>query len=33
MELLESDRSDRRRMREILGINAAGIEVILRATR
>ena len=26
----ESERSDRRRMREVLGINAAGIEVILR---
>jgi len=26
----ESDRSDRRRMRELLGINTAGIEVILR---
>ena len=26
----ESERSDRRRMREVLGINAAGIEVVLR---
>jgi hypothetical protein len=26
----ESGRSDRRRMREVLGINAAGIDVILR---
>lgn len=26
----ESERSDRRRMREVLGINSAGIEVILR---
>ena len=26
----ESERSERRRMREILGINTAGIEVILR---
>jgi hypothetical protein len=26
----ESERSDRRRMREVLGINGAGIEVILR---
>ena len=26
----ESERSDRRRMREVLGINAAGVEVILR---
>jgi hypothetical protein len=26
----ESDRSARRRMREVLGINAAGIDVILR---
>jgi hypothetical protein len=29
----ESERSDRRRMREVLGINAAGIEVILRLRR
>jgi hypothetical protein len=26
----ESERADRRRMREVLGINGAGIEVILR---
>jgi hypothetical protein len=26
----ESERSERRRMREVLGINGAGIEVILR---
>jgi hypothetical protein len=26
----ESERSERRRMREVLGINAAGIDVILR---
>jgi DNA-binding PadR family transcriptional regulator len=29
----ESERSDRRRMRKVLGINAAGIEVILRLRR
>ena len=29
----EAERSDRRRMREVLGINAAGIEVILRLRR
>ena len=29
----ESERSDRRRMREVLGINAAGVEVILRLRR
>jgi hypothetical protein len=29
----ESERSDRRRMREVLGINAAGIEVVLRLRR
>ena len=29
----ESERLDRRRMREVLGINAAGIEVVLRLRR